>query len=110
MPKTVSASEAKSQFGSLVEWTVENKDDVIVESHGRPKAAIISFEEYQRFAALREEARRREVLAQLESLRERVSARNADLSPEEAEQLADRLVRDTIQEMIAEGKIRYETE
>jgi prevent-host-death family protein len=108
MPKTVSASEAKSQFGSLVEWTVQNKDDVIVESHGRPKAAIISFEEYQRLTALREQARRSEVLAQLETLRERVSARNRDLTEEEAEAIADEITRDTIRRMIAEGKIRYE--
>jgi prevent-host-death family protein len=108
MPRTVSASEAKTQFAALVEWTVERQDEVIVASHGKPKAVILSFAEYQKLAELREEARRRGALARLEQLREEVSARNQDLTEEQAEELADKLVRDTVARMIREGKIKYE--
>lgn len=38
----------------------------------------------------------------------RVSARNRDLTEEQAEALADRFVRDMIDDMAAEGKIRFE--
>ena len=55
MPRTVSASEAKTQFGAILDWAIKCKDDVIVESHGKPKAVIISFEEHQKVAELREQ-------------------------------------------------------
>ena len=107
MPKTVSATEAKTRFGEMVTWAQQNQDDVIVESHGKPHAVIISFEEYQRILTLREKARREEVLRKLDDLREQVSSRNQDLSEEEALALADHLTRETIERMIAEGKIKY---
>ena len=107
MPKTVSASEAKTRFGSIVKWAVESKDDVIVESYGEPKVVIVPFEEYERFVKLREEARRMEALARLEDLGERVRARNQDLSKEQADSLADRFTREVVEEMVQEGKIAY---
>ena len=110
MPRTVSASEAKTQFGSIMSWTTERKDDVIVESRGRPRVVIMPFEEYQRLLTLREAARRQEALAQLECLRERVRARNEDLSEEDAARLADRLTREVAEEMTKEGRIKYQGE
>ncbi|MBM3190034.1 MAG: type II toxin-antitoxin system Phd/YefM family antitoxin [Chloroflexi bacterium] len=108
MPRTVSASEAKTRFGAIASWAAESKDDVIVESHGEPKVVIISFEEYQQMLKLREEARRRELLAQLRGLREEVRARNQDLTAEEASDLAKEISEETIKRMIAEGKVDYE--
>ena len=102
MPKTVSASEAKTRFGSIMSWAVEAQDEVIVESHGAPKVAIVPFQEYEKLLRLRQEARRREALSRLEKLAERVSKRNRDLSVEEAEALADRLTRETISALLGE--------
>ena len=110
MPRTVSASEAKTRFGTIADWAAEAQDDVIVESHGQPKVVIISFEEYQRVVVLREEARRRQALERLHRLRDRVSARNQDLDEEGAVAWADRVVREVVREMIDEGKIRYQEE
>ena len=107
MPRTVSASEAKTNFGSLVNWAVDQGDDVIVESHGKPKAVIIPFEAYRSMLKLREEARRLDALARLEALGERIRARNQDLSIEEAESLAERATQEVVGEMMAEGKIAY---
>ena len=56
----------------------------------------------------REEARREEALRRLEALREEVRARNPDLDDEQAQALVDRLVRDSIEQTIAEKKVRYE--
>jgi len=99
MPKTVSATEAKVQFGSIVDWAVAEQDDVIVESHGQPRAVIISFEEYKRVLALRERVRREEVLGRLRDLREEVRARSANLSEEQAAALAARFAKDVQAEL-----------
>ena len=58
--KTVSVSEAKNQLSAVMEWAVENREGVIIESRGRPKVAILSYAEYQEFLVLREQARRKE--------------------------------------------------
>jgi hypothetical protein len=87
---------------------VEHRDEVIVERHGAPTAVIMAYDEYEAVPGLREQARRRALLEQLQAVKDRVSARNADLSEEQAMELADRLVRDTIDDMVAEGKIRFE--
>jgi prevent-host-death family protein len=50
MPRTVSASEAKAHFGSIVDWALDHEDEVIVESHGQPKVTIVPFEEYRKMA------------------------------------------------------------
>ena len=67
MPRRISASEAKTRFGAIAEWAAESQDDVIVESHGQPKVVIISYQEYQRLLALRDQARRHQALQQLRS-------------------------------------------
>ena len=108
MPRTVSASEAKTRFGSILKWAVESQDDVIVESYGEPKVVIVPFQEYERFVKLREEARRMEALARLEDLGERIRARNRDLSKRQADSLADRFAREVVEEMAEEGKIAYQ--
>ncbi len=109
MPKTVSVSEAKNQLSAVMDWVVENGNEVVIESRGEPKVAILSYAEYQEFLAFREQARRREALRQLEELARRMQARNADLSAEEVEQLADELTRETLQRMEAEGKISFQS-
>ena len=108
MPRTVSASEAKTKFGAIVDWAVESKDDVIVESHGQPKVVIITFEEYKEVLKLREEARRQSALLRLRNLRDSIRSRSQDLDEEHAASLADRLSHEVVTEMIAEGKVLYQ--
>ena len=105
---TVSASEAKTKFGAIVDWAVESKDDVIVERHGQPKVVIISFEAYQQVLKLREEARRQSALLRLRSLRERVRAHNQDLDEEQAASLAGRFSQEVVTEMADEGQVLYQ--
>jgi prevent-host-death family protein len=109
MLKTVSVSEAKNRLSAIMEWAVENPDGVIVESRGEPKVAILSYAEYQQFLALREQARRQEAFRRLEELADIISARNADLTDEEVEELADEISRETIQRMVDQGKIVFES-
>ena len=108
MPKTVSASEAKNRLGSLIDWALNHQDEVIVESYGKPKAVIVPYAEYQNFVELREQSRRQIALAKLEQLRQRVQARNQDLTEEQISALTDRFTREVIRELVEEGKIRYQ--
>ena len=109
MPKTISVSEAKNQLSAVMDWAVENGDEVVIESRGEPKAAILSYAEYQEFLAFKEQARRKEALRQLDELAQRMWARNADLSDEEVEELAEEISQETIQRMIKEGKVRFQS-
>ena len=108
MSKKVSVSAARKSLSSILQWIVDSSEVVTVESRGKPKVAILSYTEYQEFLAFREQARRKEALRQLQELMERMWARNADLTPDEVEQLADEISRETIQRMIDEGKIFFQ--
>lgn len=109
MPKTVSASEAKNRLGAVVSWVLSNQDQVIIESRGAPTVVVISYEEYEKLMSIKEQQRRQDVLQKLRELRERVRGRNQDITTEEqAMQIADRFVREVIDDMVKEGKIEFE--
>jgi prevent-host-death family protein len=109
MPRTVSVSEAKNKLSAMLQWAVEQGDEIVVESRGEPKAVIMPYAEYEELLLLREKARRRAALLQMEALAERVQARNADLSPEEAQQLAQEISEETIQRLVEDEKVRFQS-
>lgn len=109
MPKTVSVSEAKNQLSAVIDWAVDNGDEVIVESRGEPKIVMLPYQDYQEFLTFRELSRRREVLHQLEELAEQIWSQTADLNVEEAGQLAEEVSQETMQRMIKEGKVRFQS-
>ena len=84
MPKTVTASEAQSRFGSILQWAIEHSEDVIVERRGKPSAAIISYAEYEELTRLRKTEKKRQTLETLQIIRRRVQRQNTDLSAEAA--------------------------
>ncbi len=110
MTRMISATEAKAKLSSLMDWAVKNRDEVIVQSRGNPKAVIISYDAYEQYKELEEQARRKKALAQLEALATQIQARNQDLTAEDADALADRFTREVIAEMVSEGKIQYQSE
>jgi len=63
---------------------------------------------YEEWRALREGQRRGEAATRLRALRQQVLARNRDLSPAAADALADRFIRDIIDDLVDEGEIRFE--
>ncbi len=107
MSKTVSASEAKNRLGALISWVLEHKDEVIVESRGEPKVVLLPFEEYAEIQKIKEQVRRRQALAKLEALRNRVRPHNQDLNDQEADVLANRFTQEVIEELVKEGKLRF---
>jgi prevent-host-death family protein len=107
MARTISASEAKNRLGALIGWVLENRDEVIVESRGEPKVVLMPYGEYEEIQKIKEQVRRRQALAKLEKLRDRVRQRNEKLNEEEAQALADRFTQEVVAEMIKEGKIQF---
>ena len=107
MPKTISVSEAKNKLSAMLKWAVENQDEVVVESRGRPKAVILPYAEYEMFQLLREKERRQVALQRLQELAAANQALNQDLTPEEAEEIADEVTRETIERMAAKGKVTF---
>ncbi|MGH2532593.1 MAG: type II toxin-antitoxin system Phd/YefM family antitoxin [Thermomicrobiales bacterium] len=93
MPKTISTTEAKNQLSAMIGWAEENRDEVIVESHGRPRAAIVSYEAYEEMVELKERFRRQDALARLRQLDVESSMRNQELAEGEADELALRFSR-----------------
>jgi prevent-host-death family protein len=108
MPRAVSSLEAKNQLGALIGWSVATGDEVIIERHGKPRAVIMAYAEYEAVQRWREQARRQAALDRLEHLRERTYTRNADLTEEQALELADRVVREAIDELVARGEVRFD--
>jgi prevent-host-death family protein len=92
--KTVSATEAKNRLGALIADVARGNDDVVIENHGTPRAALISYEAYKELLKARELQRRREAMAALWQLRAEVRAQNQDLDDEAAEQLIQEAIDD----------------
>lgn len=107
MPRAVSANEAKNRLGSLLRYVSEG-DEVIVESHGKPKAVIMSIAAYEEIQTLREQKRRAEALEQLRNLRAEVRVRNQDLTDEHATALAERFSHELLDDRATEGKVTFE--
>lgn len=106
--KVVSASEAKTKLGSLIGLVARNKQDVVIENHGEPSVVMVPYTEYVNAQNLKAVVRRRSALERLEQLRVKVRSRNQDLSTEtQALELTDRFVRDVVEDLIKEGKLRF---
>ena len=108
MPKAVSAAEAKNRLGSLLGYVADEGDEVIVESHGKPKAVIMSYAAYEQVRELRERQRRADALARLRALQERVSERNQDLSFAEAEAIAEDVSQEALRRLAGRGDVVFE--
>ena len=107
MPKTVSVSEAKNNLSAMLKWAVENQDEVVVESRGRPKAVIMPYAEYEIVQLLREKERRHAALQRMQELAAANQELNLGLTPEEAENLADEVTRKAIEGLAAENKVSF---
>jgi prevent-host-death family protein len=107
MPKTISVSEAKKQLSAILQWALEHEDGVVVMSRGEPKGVIVPYAHYQELLLLREQARR-QALQELESLADRLQARNADLTAAEVAQLAEEVSQETIGRMVEQGTVTFQ--
>jgi len=107
MNRTISSDDIRQQWDSIIEIT-KGGDDVIVEARGEPQAVVVSPETYQKLQSAQENQRRAEAVARLEALRRRQAERNKDLTDDEIEELANRASREAVDDLAAEGKLRFE--
>jgi prevent-host-death family protein len=106
--KTMSSNEAKQNWGAVMKTAREADGTVVVESHGKPQVAVISFERYQELRALEARAEQEADLRWLREFEASYDGRNDDLTVEQIEELADRFSREFVDDLVAEGKIRFE--
>ena len=78
MEKTISAFEARRNFGKVLQDVVACNAKVIVEKHGEAVAVVVPVEVYKQWQRSRQRV--------VEKMKEMAS--RADLSPEEADALA----------------------
>jgi prevent-host-death family protein len=52
MPRVVTSTELQKKTRDVIDWARIERDTVIVENHGKPVVAILSFDEYQRLVKL----------------------------------------------------------
>jgi PHD/YefM family antitoxin component YafN of YafNO toxin-antitoxin module len=64
---------------------------VLIENHCHTRVVIVSEEEWAEVSEMRERLLRREAWEQIKQLMSEASARNADLTQEEADAIADEL-------------------
>lgn len=91
--RTVSSNEAKQKWGAMLK-AASSGEAVIVESHGKPKAVVISPEAFEEYQQAREQQRREDTLEWLRGFEERQRERNKDLTPEQVDDIAIRAGRE----------------
>jgi PHD/YefM family antitoxin component YafN of YafNO toxin-antitoxin module len=106
-PRTVPPIESREQWDALVE-TIETEGDAIVESKGGRKVAVISYDEFLAYQEQRKVRLREEAYTRLQEALKGQAERNADLSEDEIEELAERFSREVIDDLAAEGKLVFE--
>jgi len=92
--KTMSSNEVKQRWGSVMSTVAEPNDAVIVESHGKPRAAVISFERFEKLRELEQKEKRERALRTLREIQTQYDGRNDDLTDEEIAELAVRAGRE----------------
>lgn len=106
--KTVSVSEARQQLNALVEWAIENQDGVVIEKYNKPKAVLISYEDFEKYQQIKAKEQQQAAWAALQALAQKVSDQNKNLTAEEADEVADSVVREAVASLEQKGQIRFD--
>ncbi|HEY7034322.1 MAG TPA: type II toxin-antitoxin system Phd/YefM family antitoxin [Thermomicrobiales bacterium] len=75
MAKTISTEEARTTFDEVVAAVQQGHQSVVLVQNGKPVAAVIPVDEYERYRQAR--------LEQAWATVDRIQERNADLDPDE---------------------------
>jgi prevent-host-death family protein len=106
--RVYSTTEAKNQFSAMLNFVAGEGEAVIIESHGRPRAALISHDDLPAFKKLKEKQRLERAWEELEALRMEVSSGNADLahlSDDELMEFTDQAVHEAFQDLHDSGRL-----
>ncbi|MBK9944500.1 MAG: type II toxin-antitoxin system Phd/YefM family antitoxin [Kouleothrix sp.] len=107
--KTISTAQAKAKLSEMIGLVASAEADVIIESHGQPKAVLISVAAYDEMQELRKQQRRAQALERLRAAREAIRARNSDITTDDqAEQVAEEFSQEFIQMLKEKRGVRFE--
>src|SRR5688500_15858129 len=107
MVSTVSSRLAGGQLADLLE-RVDAGGGVLLGCEGRPRAVLIGASGDDALTQLRRAAHRRAAGWRWAALRGQIVARTQDLSPEQADEIARRAVREAIERLADDGKLVFE--
>jgi prevent-host-death family protein len=88
MKKAIGATDLRQRLTDVLQAVRERRDTYVIETFGRPQAAIINLDEYRQFQRFREE--REAFFEWLEDTAARNAQRNVGLSDEEVLALIER--------------------
>lgn len=54
MSHTISSSDLKRQLGAWLDWIGRTREELVIETYGRPVAVLIAHEEYAEYLAFRQ--------------------------------------------------------
>lgn len=103
--RTASVSETRQQLSSFLNWIKGNRKDVVIENRGQAEAVIIPFADYDLLQEARERRRRQQAVAALKQIALEVSGRNEAMSEAEAQEVADELTTEAINNLA--GRVNY---
>ncbi|NHZ72025.1 MAG: type II toxin-antitoxin system prevent-host-death family antitoxin [Aquificales bacterium] len=87
MERIVSSTELQKKTREIIDWTRVNGEPVVIQTHGKPMAAILSYKDYQRWlqyvAAEKESVITAVEQAELKQIGELLESTLADVSLEE---------------------------
>jgi len=69
MSRTVTATQAKNNFGELLRWTKDNKGGIFIKQYGEPTAVVVGIEEFRELQRLQEAQRLKATLAEVERIK-----------------------------------------
>lgn len=93
MPITVGIAKAKNELSTLLNLAAFGGERIILQSRGKPKAAIISLGDLQKLEQLEKsintvQSQRLFALTKAQRLRERILERRGNLLPDSSDQLS----------------------
>jgi len=106
--RTMSSNEAKQNWGQVMAVANEPGTTIVIESHGKPRVAVISYDELTAYRAFRTEQRRQEGLRVLREIEAAYDGRNDDLTEEQITDLAVQATREVHEELAEERRIAHE--
>ena len=95
MPKTVTSTELQKNTREVIDWTRTQGEPIVIETYGKPMAAILSYKEYETYLQYRK-AR----TARFDELRRAaaISAAANNLTEEEAIALVESIRQEIFEE------------
>ena len=106
--KTASVSETRQKLSSFLNWIKNSQNDVVIQNRGQAEAVIIPFTDYDLLQEARERRRRQQAVGELRQIAQEVSARNNRMTQDEAQEIADAITDEAINNLVNKGQVIFQ--